>query len=127
MSLKTNLKQFDNLTVMNYFFEKKDDVLPLHTHTEETQHITIVLKGSVHLSGPQLNKILNQGEIYDYTDQEQTHEIKALQDNTIIINIPKKQNYEKDQEQFSKQYHEEFRRQQIEQILKTEQETYNNK
>lgn len=133
MTLKTESRSFGEIRLVKYIFEKKGDVLPLHSHSKETQHITIVVKGSVHLSGPSLNKKLKQGEVYDYLDAEQTHQITALKDNTIILNIPKKYNQylieeeseeEKAQrEEFEKKYHEEFRRQQMEQILATEKET----
>lgn len=130
MTLKQQLKMYGELDTIKYFFEKKGDILPLHSHVKETQHITIVLKGSVHLIGPNLNKKLKQGEIYDYSEEEQTHEIKALKDDTIVLNITKRFNkdFETEEEkaqleELQKKYHEEFKRQQMEQILATEKET----
>lgn len=135
--LKVQNSFFNELLIVKYIFEKKDDILPLHSHSIETQHITIVLKGKIHLSGPNLNKKINQGEIYDYTDDQQTHEITALEDNTVILNIPKKYNQYlkekqteeelKQEEELQKQYQEEYRKNQIEQMLKTEHESNTHK
>jgi len=132
--LKVQNSFFNELLIVKYIFEKKDDILPLHSHSIETQHITIVLKGKIHLSGPNLNKKINQGEIYDYTDDQQTHEITALEDNTVILNIPKKYNSflikeenNQEQQEFEKKYQEEYRKNQIEQMLKTEQESNTHK
>lgn len=137
MTLRIEASSFDELKLIKYIFEEKNDILPLHSHNKETQHITIVLKGVVHLSGPNLNKILKNGQIYDYSDDEQTHEIISLQDDTVILNIPKKYNQYlkekqteeelKQEEELQKQYQEEYRKNQLEQMLKTEQESNTHK
>lgn len=80
---------FDKFPCVIYFFEKKNDCLPMHDHTEETYHVTIVTSGSVLLHGPNFKQILKENEFYDYKENEQTHEIIALEDNTKIINISK--------------------------------------
>lgn len=66
--------------------------VPLHTHVGRpgTEHITIVAKGAVEISGDGFEPVtLQVGALYDYKPNEQTHRLVALADGTVIFNIPK--------------------------------------
>ena len=69
-------------------FEFLNDKIEMHSHTKETDHLTIVLKGSIECSFSSKNDsvICNAGNIVDL---EYPHEIKALENNTRIVNIIK--------------------------------------
>lgn len=86
-----NIENIPNLSITKYVFEKKNDLLQKHTHPQDIsqQHITIILSGVLECVFPTHSKILKQGEIYDFKEDEQTHELIALEDNTIILNIRK--------------------------------------
>lgn len=87
--LITQQLKIENLYATKYVFEKKGDVLPKHTHTKETEHITIVLRGSLLCKYKSHYRTLEQGDVYDHQIYEQTHELEALEDNTLILNIIK--------------------------------------
>lgn len=132
MTFKTDNKIFGNLNTTKYIFEKSKDILPMHSHSKDGEHITIVLKGSINLfdNNRNLIKKMNQGEIYDFKETEQTHEIEALEDCTEILNISKyfvndelTEKEIQEQEEATRKYHEEFRQQQLLHIKQVEEET----
>ena len=55
--------------------------------TEDMEHNTIVLHGSILLYGPNgdFKVLVRAGQIFDF-DSSEPHEIAALQDGTVIIN-----------------------------------------
>jgi len=69
---------------------RRGDTVPMHTHTPESEHITIVALGAISLKGPNLDKRLEAGEMFDYAADQQTHEIVAVSDSAVVFNIPKK-------------------------------------
>jgi quercetin dioxygenase-like cupin family protein len=78
-----------DLTLNHYTFAKGEG-LPLHDHDEATAHVTIVAKGSVTISGPSIEtQTLVAGNVYDFPARS-PHEIIALEDGTVIVNIPKR-------------------------------------
>ena len=72
-----------------YFFPKIGDGLPMHNHGLEDRHNVIVLNGSCLVYG--LNKTwsyrLNQGAVFHFQEDEYPHEIAALEEKTVILNL----------------------------------------
>ncbi len=68
------------------------DTVPMHDHSfrPTSKHITIVLKGSISItfapSGSE--RLVPAGELIDYDEDQQKHMITALEDGTVILNIP---------------------------------------
>ena len=77
------------LSAIKYIFTEENVILPKHTHNINNQHVTIVLKGKLLCNFENNSIILNQGDFYDFKEDEQTHELKSLEKNTIILNISK--------------------------------------
>jgi hypothetical protein len=76
-----------------YTFEKTGDVFATHVHTEENNHITIVVYGSVRLTGhPRYEGIVVEakagGAIICWTAGD-PHGFVAESDGATIINMPK--------------------------------------
>lgn len=90
-----NLKQvkFDQLLTNIYDFEFAGDILAPHTHfaEDDSVHITICCKGKVQIDTPTYSKVLESGNIIEFFNGQQ-HSIKALEDNSRVINIPKQYN-----------------------------------
>lgn len=74
-----------------YTFENIGDELPLHTHTEETNHYTIVASGSIECLGSSKGKILKSPEAIAWKVGT-PHGFKALEPNTVVYNINTWQN-----------------------------------
>jgi len=77
------------LTGVIYDFEIAGDVLPMHTHDEDTAHLTIVARGAVRAHGTGWERELHAGAVLDFPAGQQ-HEFVALADNTRIVNVTKK-------------------------------------
>jgi len=88
MSLLTNSLHLGKITGVVYTFEKAGDVLPMHTHTSGTEHITIVARGKVKIHGNEWEMEKSAGAIIDFPS-EQSHEFVALENDTRIVNIIK--------------------------------------
>ena len=90
MALQTKPFTFGILKGTAYDFEVKGDVLPMHWHSAENVHITVVAKGSFKAHGPDgtWEKTLTSGNIVDWQPFQQ-HEFIALEDNSRIVNIVK--------------------------------------
>ena len=75
-----------------YSFPKRGDGIAMHAHPAvELQHNITVLRGSVLVYGERgpdhgWRRVLGQGDIFDF-DSDQPHEIAALEDNTLILNM----------------------------------------
>lgn len=72
-----------------YHFPKRGDGLPMHQHMEEDKHNVIVLNGSCDVYGLEKSWCyrLGPGSIFHFQDHEYPHEIAALEDNTVILNL----------------------------------------
>lgn len=76
-----------------YLFEKAGDVLPAHTHTEESNHITALLYGSLRCMGHSryegaVIRAQPGGTIVNWKAGE-PHGFVALEDGTTIMNLAK--------------------------------------
>jgi len=80
-----------DLSGIIYDFEKVGDVVPKHVHGENDNHITIVTRGKLKASSHDWEIEAVAGQILDFRAGE-PHELMALEDNTRILNIPKKFN-----------------------------------
>jgi len=87
--LKTELFSIGDLRISVYDFNSNGDILPMHSHTINDNHITIVARGSIELTGINWKKDCVSGDVLDFADG-QDHEIKSTSDGTRIINIIKK-------------------------------------
>ena len=72
-----------------YLFPKRGDGLPMHGHMEENKHNIIVLQGSCEIYGPEKkwSQTLKQGSIFHFEEDQYPHEVAALEDETIILNL----------------------------------------
>jgi quercetin dioxygenase-like cupin family protein len=89
MLLVKQLESLGDIRGTMYDFEKSGDILPKHTHDENSVHITIVAKGKVKAYSHDWSKEAIAGQLLDFRPNE-PHEIMALEDNTRIFNIVKK-------------------------------------
>lgn len=90
--LKEIIKTFGELNTTIYDFECEGDTLPEHSHDKENTHITICARGEVEVLFPDKKIFLKAGNIIEFFPG-QAHAIKALTDNSRIVNIPL--NYDK--------------------------------
>jgi len=88
MSLLSQPLNAGKLTGTVYTFEKAGDMLPMHTHDENTAHITIVARGRIKAHGNNWSADYGAGSVIDFP-ANQSHEFIALEDNSRIVNIIK--------------------------------------
>ena len=79
---------FGNLTGMMYDYPEAGDVLPMHTHDETNNHISIVAKGSFKAHGDGWEMTLVAGNVVDWP-ANQAHEFIALEPHSRLVNIQK--------------------------------------
>ena len=89
MLLVEPLKDLGDIRGTRYDFEFAGDVLPKHVHTEDDVHIMIVARGKVKAYSHDWEVEVSAGQLVDFRPDE-PHEIKALENNTRIFNIIKK-------------------------------------
>ena len=80
--------QFGKVSGVIYDMEFKGDELAEHTHSESDCHFTICAKGSVEIITPEWTRILQAGNIIEFFPL-QPHTIRALEDNSRVINVIK--------------------------------------
>lgn len=71
-----------------YLLENINDEVPLHTHDVKSDHITIILFGSIKSNNGTVYKSGSNNSIIDWP-LEITHGYIALEPNTIVVNIAK--------------------------------------
>jgi quercetin dioxygenase-like cupin family protein len=86
--LDVKQKLFGSLKMSILDFEDIGDTLPLHNHTEDNIHITIVARGSFKFLGDDWEMMVKAGDIIDWKPGKQ-HQFVALEPNSRCINIPK--------------------------------------
>jgi quercetin dioxygenase-like cupin family protein len=83
-------KAVGKLALHVYTFAKAGDTLPMHTHTIEDKHITIVNRGSIKAYGPGNEpvwiKLMKPGDMAAFKAND-PHAFVALEDDTKITNI----------------------------------------
>jgi quercetin dioxygenase-like cupin family protein len=84
----TNLEGLGDIRGVIYDFEKAGDILEKHVHGDIDNHITIVACGRILAYSHDWETEVPAGKIIDFKVGE-PHEIKALEDNTRIVNILK--------------------------------------
>jgi quercetin dioxygenase-like cupin family protein len=77
-----------NLQGSIYRFVKTGDILPLHEHDYFSVHITFVLKGRIVSRGPSWETSGAAGLLISF-QENMPHEIEALEDGTVILNLLK--------------------------------------
>ena len=87
MMIQTSVT-FGKLQATVYDFEEAGDKLPMHNHTEQDVHITIINKGSFKAHGDGWEMELKQGQIANW-QAGQAHELIALEPNSRFVNIIK--------------------------------------
>lgn len=85
--LKESTKRYGQLHVVVYDFEYKNDLLESHAHPRDDTHITICVRGEVEVIFPDKTVCLKEGNIIEFFPL-QKHAIKALTDNSRVVNIP---------------------------------------
>jgi hypothetical protein len=86
--LQTKLFTLGKLSGTIYDFPEIDDILPMHEHTEENVHITVVARGKFKAIGEGWEKELSAGDVVDWVPY-QKHEFISLEKNSRIVNIIK--------------------------------------
>lgn len=86
--MKSEPKQFGSLKGTLYTLEGVGDSLPMHTHNEETVHVTFVLEGSVRVHGDGWDMVVKTGNFIDWVPG-QAHEFVALEPTCRFLNIIK--------------------------------------
>lgn len=86
--MKTSVTEHGTMFVTRYQMDAGEAVKE-HTHPVEHGHITICAKGRARIAGPKFEIVLNAGDMIDYTDEQQTHGITALDDDTVVFNVLK--------------------------------------
>ena len=71
-----------------YDFEQEGDELGPHSHDEDTNHISIVARGSFKVRGEDWEVTLPTGAVVDWPVR-QTHAFIALEKNSRLVNIKK--------------------------------------
>jgi quercetin dioxygenase-like cupin family protein len=77
-----------NLNGTIYDLSNIGDVVSKHSHSRNDVHITIVCRGKLKAYGDNWTKEAIAGQVLDF-NEDQPHELMALEDNTRIINIAK--------------------------------------
>jgi hypothetical protein len=86
--LKGTQFTFGKLTGTIYDFAEAADVLEKHQHDEESNHITVVARGSFKISGNGWERVVRAGDVIDWRPFD-PHEFTALEDNSRVVNIIK--------------------------------------
>lgn len=89
MLLVKELEHLGDLNGLMYDFEKAGEVIPMHTHSEDDSHITIVARGKLKAYSDSWSQEAIAGQLINFK-AGQPHELMALEDNTRIFNINKK-------------------------------------
>jgi quercetin dioxygenase-like cupin family protein len=71
---------------IKYVFEKKGDILPIHTHRSGDQHFTIVVRGKIRISDGTNEVICYSGDMVNFPVGK-AHGFEALEDNSLVINV----------------------------------------
>lgn len=72
-------------TAFNVMFANKGEGIEKHEHT--FNHLTICLSGSCKLTKENIEKVINKDSGAINLKENEWHEIEAMEDNTIFINI----------------------------------------
>lgn len=91
MALRSEPIRLGQLVGTKYFYEQAGDELPVHTHTVETNHITIVGRGSRFrcVGNPEIEgRILEPGDVVDWPAGA-PHGFVALTDGARMIQLSK--------------------------------------
>jgi len=86
--LQATPASFDKLSGTIYDFPEQGDTLPMHTHSDADNHISIVSKGSFRAHGDGWELVLVAGNVVDWP-AGQAHEFVALEANSKLVNILK--------------------------------------
>lgn len=79
---------FGKLSGTIYDAPEIGDILPMHSHDEETVHITIIARGSFRVHGDGWEMTAKAGDVIDWR-VGQSHELIALEPNSRFVNIIK--------------------------------------
>lgn len=89
MSLQGNVFTLGDISGIR-FDGDKGDVFPMHDHTEETAHFTIVARGRVKIHGPLIGEHeFSAGAMIDFGPNS-PHEFIFLEDGTRFYQITKR-------------------------------------
>jgi quercetin dioxygenase-like cupin family protein len=88
MLMQSKLAQFGKLDLTIYDAKQEGEILPMHSHEEDSIHITIVARGSFKAHGDGWEMIAKEGDVIDWR-VGQNHELIALEPNSRFINIMK--------------------------------------
>lgn len=70
-----------------YLFTEACDIVPMHDHKHGRKHNIIVLRGSVSVQGTNWSIPLQSGDVFNFSETQYPHEIKAIYPDTLILNL----------------------------------------
>lgn len=88
MSLASKPFEIGALRGAIYDFPDAGDLLPMHEHTPDNVHVTIVVRGLLKARGDGWEIDLKPGPIYDW-NPGQRHEFEAIEPGSRVVNIIK--------------------------------------
>jgi quercetin dioxygenase-like cupin family protein len=86
--MKITPAKYGKLGITVYDFEFPLDTLPMHTHDEYSNHISIISRGSFRVHGDGWEMVAKSGDVIDF-EVGQSHEFIALEPNSRFVNIAK--------------------------------------
>jgi quercetin dioxygenase-like cupin family protein len=88
--MKVTVRKFGKINTAIYDFPEIDDILPMHNHTEDDVHFSIVARGAFKVIGDDWDMITKTGDVIDW-EPGKAHEFIAIEPNSRLVNIIKKQ------------------------------------
>ena len=86
--MQETTRKFGFLQTSILDFEEVDDILPMHSHSSDANHISIVARGSFLLRGKGWSREVTVGDVIDFSDY-QDHEFISKEKNSRLVNISK--------------------------------------
>jgi quercetin dioxygenase-like cupin family protein len=80
--------QLGKLTGVIMDFPEVGDVLAMHQHQNDTNHMTVVARGSFRIHGSGWEKVATCGEVLDFEPND-PHEFVSLEPGSRVVNIVK--------------------------------------
>ena len=79
---------YGKLVTSIYDAPEVGDILLMHSHEEDSTHITIIARGSFRAHGDGWDIVVKEGDVLDW-QAHQNHELIALEPNSRFVNIIK--------------------------------------
>lgn len=81
---KATVFSYDGDEFTLYNFSKASDAIPMHTH--DYSHLTVVIAGKISATNGEKSAEFGPASVVNFSSGK-PHEITAVEDNTVILNI----------------------------------------